>query len=192
MMFVSESWGELLELLKERSVLRGSFLLQSGRESSFYVNCKETLLDPRGMSLTGLVLSSMLHQESHPVDAVAGVSVGGDPMVCALVLTALSQGKLLPGILVRKEHKDHGTCRSHLEGAGQVRTGAQVLLLEDVITTGESTVRAVRALRGHHFQVPLVYALVDRGESQGKEAIEAEGCMVRSVFSRADLEKDTA
>jgi len=179
----------LLEILKKRSIRTGVFTLTSGRKSDLYVDCKQTLLDPEGMALVGSRLFDLLVREDlMEIEAIAGTSVGGDPMVCSMVLKARQRGYNIPGLFVRKAPKDHGT-QAAIDGAGRFGfcgDTLKVVLLEDVITTGGSTLRSINRLREDHFEVVAVFVLLDRCEG-GREALEAEVPVVRSLFTRADV-----
>jgi orotate phosphoribosyltransferase len=177
---------ELLALLKELSVRRGHIVLSSGRESDFYVDAKQTLLDPDGMALTGTVLVDVWQQAGYAIDAVGGPTLGADPMTCAFVLQARRRGQKLPGFFIRKEPKGHGTM-AYIEGLATLGAGSRVLVLEDVITTGGSSVRSIERLREAGMVVVALLCLVDRQEG-GREAIEAAGVPVVPLFSRSDFD----
>ena len=182
---MSQPRDELLELLTELSFERRRVVLTSGRESDFYVDCKQTLLHPDGMALTGTVLVDAWRTSGLEIDAVGGPTLGADPMTCAFVLRARRRGFALPGFFIRKDAKGHGTM-AFIEGTRSLGEGSRVLVLEDVITTGGSSIRAIRRLREAGFVVVALFCLVDRMEG-GREAIEAEGVSVTALYRRTDF-----
>ncbi len=182
---MSQPREDLLQLLTELSFQNRRVVLSSGLESDFYVDCKQTLLHPDGMALTGTVLVDTWQRMNEPIDAVGGPTLGADPMTCAFVLQARKRGIHMPGFFVRKEPKGHGTM-SWIEGVKSVGSGSRVLVLEDVITTGASSVRSISRLRDAGFDVIGLLCLVDRMEG-GKAAIEAEGVPVTSVYHKTDF-----
>jgi len=175
----------LLELLKQHSYRRQRVVLASGKESDFFIDCKQTVLGAEGHALTGEVLFEAVRALG-PCDAIAGVELGGCPLASAVSLTSFQRGEPLDAIYVRKEVKDHGS-RRMLEGDVRLRAGARITLLEDVITTGGSTLKAVAKLAEAGHAVSGVVVLVDRLEG-GREALESSGLVVRAVYTRTDFE----
>ncbi len=176
-----KAWPELLELLKTHSYRRGTVVLASGKESDFFIDCKQTVLLARGHQLVGeLMLDAFRHLR---VNAVAGVELGGCPLASAVSLISAQRGRPLDALYVRKEVKDHGSRR---KVEGPMRSGLGVVLLEDVITTGGSTLRALDVLQAEGAEVAGVVALVDRLEG-GVEAIAARGVEVVTLFTRQDF-----
>ena len=182
---MSQPREDLLALLTELSFQRRPVVLSSGLKSDFYVDCKQTLLHPDGMALTGTVLVDTWQHLDLEIDAVGGPTLGADPMTCAFVLQARRRGIHLPGFFVRKEAKGHGTM-AWVEGVKSMGQGSKVLVLEDVITTGASSVRSIQRLRDVGFEVLGLVCLVDRMEG-GREAIEAAGVPVTSVYRKVDF-----
>jgi len=135
----------LLEILKNLSYEEGNFVLASGKKSTYYIDAKETTLNPEGMYLVGHIMHTMV-RDIPGIDAVGGVSIGGDPLVCAVVLSAYSKKDNLVGFLIRKEPKGHGTNR-WVEGAKNLKKGMNVVILEDVVTTGGSLSRQSKVQR---------------------------------------------
>ncbi len=173
----------LLELLRTRSFARKRVVLASGRESDFFIDCKQTVLTAEGHALVGVLMFEAL--EAFAPDAVAGVELGGCPLASAVATMSFSRGAPIDAIYVRKDAKDHGS-RRELEGNTQIAAGARVALVEDVITTGGSTLKAAEKLRAAGYVTCGVVALVDRLEG-GREAIEAAGIPVRALYTRADF-----
>jgi len=157
------------------------FTLASGRKSNFYFNCKPTTLDPEGMNLIGHLLFDMI--QDLDVTAAGGLTLGADPMANALSVISFQRGKPVKSFIVRKESKDHGT-KSRIEGT--VKAGEGVVILDDVITTGGSTLSAIEAARQAGLDVKRVIALIDREEG-GRENIEKEISDVRAVLTRTEV-----
>ena len=174
----------LLALLTERSYAEREVVLASGRKSNFYVDCRETALHPEGAYLIGRAMLERLG-DGESVDAVAGVTVGGDPLVTAVALVSHLEGCPLPAMIVRKEAKGHGV-GGFLVGANRIQPGARIALLEDVVTTGGSVVKALRRLTEAGYVVTRVLALVDREEG-GADNLLAEGTTLEALFRRSDF-----
>jgi orotate phosphoribosyltransferase len=176
--------ARLLELLRTRSFARRRVTLASGRESDFFIDCKQTVLSAEGHALVGKIMLDALGG-LEPCVAVAGVELGGCPLASAVALTSFGQGDPVDAIYVRKDAKDHGT-RRLIEGSAHLAPGAPVALLEDVITTGGSTLTAAAKLREAGHDLVGVVALVDRLEG-GRDAIEADGLTLIAVYTRNDF-----
>ncbi len=179
-----EEHRRLLRLLKDLSYEEGDFLLASGKRSTFFIDCKETTLNAEGMYLVG----HCMYQEVLRVpgiEAVGGVSVGGDPLVCSTVLASYALRDPIPGFFIRKELKGHGTNR-WIEGGKNLHKGMNALILEDVVTTGGSSLRAINAAESDGLVVKGVIALLDRLEG-GREAIEEKGYLFKSIFTLNDI-----
>jgi len=172
----SEARVALLQMLAERAYRRGSFTLASGRSSEHYVNCKPVSLSGQGLAMLGAL---MLEQVEPAALAVAGLTLGADPLVSAVALQAALAGRSLDALIVRKEAKGHGT-GAWLEGP-LPPAGSRITVLEDVVTTGGSALKAVNQLREAGYVVEQVVAIVDRQEG-GAEAMEAAGLSLRSLF----------
>src|SRR5512145_434021 len=141
----------LLKILKTLSYEEGEFILKSGKKSDFYIDARETALNPEGMYLTGSIMYKMV-REVPGIDAVGGVSVGADPLVCAVVLHAYALKDSLPGFFIRKEPKGHGR-NLWIEGAKNLRKEMNVVILEDVVTTGGSSLKAVEVTEKEGYKV---------------------------------------
>jgi orotate phosphoribosyltransferase len=179
--------ARLLELLRERSFERKKVTLASGRESDFFIDCKQTVLTAEGHTLAGaLMLDAALAAGNF--DAIAGVELGGCPLVSAASLTSFTRGAPKDAVYVRKDAKEHGSKR-HLEGNTRLPPGAELVILEDVTTTGGSTLKAVEKLRAAGYRVERVVTLVDRLEG-GREAIEAAGLRLSAIYTRRDFIAD--
>ncbi len=158
------------------------FTLASGKQSNFYFNCKPTTLDPEGMNLIGNIIFDML--EDSQISAVGGLTLGADPMANAVSIISYQRNRPIKAFIVRKDVKGHGT-RSAIEG--NVEKGERVAILDDVITTGQSTLIAIERALEAGLIVDRVIALIDREEEHGRENIEKEVRRVDSVFTRTDI-----
>lgn len=179
---------ELLDLLRKLSVRRGHFTLASGATSDFFVDCKPTVLTAQGHHLVGeLMLDALRHLPK--CESVAGVALGGCPLASAVSLMSHIRGRPMAALYVRKEAKDHGT-KNLIEG--RLEPGAKVVMVEDVVTTGGSTLRAIETLREAGAEVVGVVVLVDRLEG-GVENIRRQGLEVVALYTRNDFfESDAA
>lgn len=176
--------ARLLDLLRTHAFARRRVVLASGRESDFFIDCKQIVLSAEGHVLTGAVLFEELSHLA-PCVAVAGVELGGCPLASAVAFTSFQRLGPLDAVYVRKDAKDHGSARL-LEGNSRLAPGAAVALLEDVVTTGGSTLKAASKLREAGYLVVGVLALVDRLEG-GRQAVEAGGLRLVTLFTRDDF-----
>ena len=173
----------LLTLLAERSARRGQFTLASGRQSTLYIDARLTTMSPEGLALIGPMGLDALNNASWSVSAIGGLTLGADPLSYAIAYASASTPRPLRAFTVRKEVKTHGTGRL-IEGPFQA--GDRVAVIEDVITTGSSALRAVDAIRTAGGIVVGILALVDREEG-GREAILARGVPVISLASASEI-----
>lgn len=173
----------LRRLLLERSVQRGDFVLASGRQSSYYIDCRRTTMSGEGMVLIGRMgLAAIQDVEWRPA-AVGGLTMGADPVAYAIAAASYGGGRRIDAFSVRKREKQHGTGRL-IEGNFQ--SGDAVVVVEDVITTGDSASQAVAAVRQAGGRVLGVLAVVDREEG-GKRALEAQGHRVIALTTAGEL-----
>lgn len=175
----------LKKLLLEKSYREGEITLSSGRKSDFYIDGKQTTLDAEGAYLCGRLLYDMIAAFATPVDAVGGMTLGADPLVTAVSMVSYLEGAPIPAFIVRKDAKGHGT-GNYLEGQSNLREGACVALLEDVVTTGGTLVKVIDQVEAQGYKVGLVATVVDRQEG-GKEALAEKGYSLEAVFTRAQL-----
>jgi orotate phosphoribosyltransferase len=182
----------LLHLLSRISFKLGEFKLSSGGTSDYYIDCRTTTLHAEGGRLTGLALLDLLHEHKLKPAAVGGLTMGADPIVCNLASASAWHAQehhgaaLIHGFLVRKAEKAHGTGR-RIEGFFE--KGAPVVIVDDVCTTGASTITAIEAARESGMNVIAVACLVEREEAKGRPAVEAaaQGSPFFSLFTAADV-----
>ncbi len=175
----------LLAMLTELSYARKKIVLSSGRESDFYIDCKKTVLSAEGHWLTGKLMFALVRAQFAEAVAVGGLTMGADPLASAVSTVSFLGGVPLSAFLVRKEPKGHGTGQ-WVEGLTLLPGGAKVVILEDVVTTGASTIKAIERARAEGLTPIGAVTLVDRQEG-GREAIEATGVKVVSLFARSDF-----
>ncbi|MEA5470834.1 orotate phosphoribosyltransferase [Spirulina sp. 06S082] len=174
----------LLELLVQYAYKEGDFVLSSGQRSSYYINCKPVTLKAEGALAIGKLLFTQLPEETQ---AVAGLTLGADPIVTAVSLISALENAPIPGLIIRKEAKGHGT-KAYIEGPS-LKAGAKVVVLEDVVTTGKSALLAVQRLRDAGYTVEWIVALVDR-EQGGQQLYESEGLKFKTLFSIKELKSN--
>jgi orotate phosphoribosyltransferase len=185
----NDNKSKLLKLLREKSVFFGSFKLSSGATSNYYVDCKLTTLNPEGALLVGQVLYEMIDEKASSlgikIDAVGGLTMGADPVALAIGMASVRHNPLgyYEIFSVRKTAKTHGQNKL-IEGNFQ--RGNHVVVIDDVVTRGDSTLQAIQAVEQAGGSVEFVAVLVDRQEG-GREKIEGEGYAVVSAFSKNDL-----
>jgi orotate phosphoribosyltransferase len=184
---LSSERGQLHALLVEKSYAKKQVTLASGRTSDFYIDCKKTVLTAQGHWLVGRQLFDAIRRECPTAQGVGGLTMGADPLASAVSLVSHLGGAPLHAFLVRKEPKGHGTGQ-WIEGLTAFSTGAPVAIVEDVVTTGASAIKAIERARAEGLLPLAVFALVDREEG-GREAIEALGVKVVPLFRRGDFPK---
>jgi orotate phosphoribosyltransferase len=176
---------ELLRLLAKKSFRLGEFKLSSGDVSDYYVDCRTTTLDARGSKLTGKVFLEEIRKRRWRVQAIGGLTMGADPIVVAVALTS---GKI-NGFLVRKGEKQHGTGQ-RIEGFRE--KGARVVIVDDVCTTGASTIQAIEAAREFGFEIAGVMCLVEREEANGRPSVEKAAAPAKfvSIFTATNVRRE--
>jgi orotate phosphoribosyltransferase len=179
---MGSSRQDLLRLLAHKSFRLGEFKLSSGGTSDYYIDCRTTTLDARGSRLTGEVFSDEIRQRGWKPQAIGGLTMGADPIVVAVSVVT---GEL-HGFLVRKAEKQHGTGQ-RIEGFRE--KGARVVIVDDVCTTGASTVQAIEAAREFGFEVVGAMCLVEREEAKGRPNVEksAASAPFISIFTARDV-----
>jgi orotate phosphoribosyltransferase len=174
-----------LALLTEKSYAKRKVVLSSGKESDFYIDCKKTVLTAEGHYLVGRLLLASILEHAPQAVGVGGLTMGADPLASAVSLVSHLARRPLQAFLVRKEPKGHGT-GEWIEGRNSLSDGAKVAIVEDVVTTGASTIKAIERARREGLVPVGAFALVDRQEG-GKDAIAALGIPVFSLFTREDF-----
>ena len=173
----------LLALLIKRSLRVGRFTLASGIRSTYYVDARATTMTAEGQALVGRVCLSYLRRAGLDPTHVGGLTMGADPIAFAIARQSWEEGRPMDAFSVRKDAKEYGT-RRRVEGG--LPTDARVVVVEDAMTTGRSTLKAIRAAEEHGARVLAVLALVDREEG-ARERIAAEGYAVTTVFPASEL-----
>ena len=172
---------ELLGLIKGKCYKEGDYTLSSGRKSKYYINCKPVTLSGEGLYLLSM---AMLNEIGQDVKAVAGLTLGADPLVSAVAMHSYQTWKPLDAVIVRKKPKGHGT-GAWIEGP-LPEEGSKVTVLEDVVSTGGSSLKAVSKIREAGYNVERVVSIVDRQEG-GEEALEKEGLQLISLYTLEDF-----
>src|ERR1700690_1369719 len=182
---MSAARQELLKLLARKSFCRGEFQLAPGGANHYYIDCRTTTLDARGAQLVGQVFLDEMRAQGWHADAIGGLTMGADPIVVAVAVTSGT----LHGFLVRKAEKKHGTGQ-RIEGFRE--KGARVVIVDDVCTTGSSTVQAIEAAREFGFEVIGAMCLVERQDAQGRPSVEqaAAPAPFISIFTASDVRKE--
>jgi orotate phosphoribosyltransferase len=182
---MSTARQELLEMLAHKSFRLGEFQLSSGSTSDYYIDCRATTLDARGAQLVGEVFLDEIREQGWEADAIGGLTMGADPIVVAVAVTSGT----MHGFLVRKAEKQHGTGQ-RIEGFRE--KGVPVVIVDDVCTTGASTVQAIEAAREFGFEVVGVMCLVERQDAHGRPNVEkaAAPATFISIFTATDVRKE--
>ena len=176
--------ARLLEILKTLAYEEREVILASGKPSNFYIDCKQAVLTAEGHFCVGMVICDILANAAPEVRAVGGLTMGADPIASAVATVSFTLGRPIDAFYIRKEPKGHGT-QKWMEGDKRVRPGTPVAIVEDVCTTGGSTLKAVERARIHGLEVHRVITLVDREEG-GREAVEKEVPMT-ALFKKSDF-----
>ncbi|MDJ0799427.1 MAG: orotate phosphoribosyltransferase [Calothrix sp. MO_167.B12] len=174
---------KLLDLFCQLAYQEGDFVLSSGQRSSYYINGKQVTLHPQGALAIGRLLLSLL-----PIDiqAVAGLTLGADPIVSAVSVVSALENRPIPALIIRKEAKGHGT-KAYIEGPS-LPAGAKIVVLEDVVTTGQSAMKAVNRLRDAGYAVSSVISLIDRQQG-GAEFYQSQGLNFSAVFNIEEIQQ---
>lgn len=182
-MSTSPTHRELVDLVATKALKRGTFRLASGREASFYLDAKQVVLDAHGSMLVGRAILERLKALGPLPDAVGGMSIGADPITSAVVTMAGVEGLSLKGFMVRKEPKGHGT-QQYVEGP--VEPGQRVVIVEDVTTTGGSSLVAIDRVRAFGLVVERVVTVIDR-LAGARDAFAAQGVPLEALVTIRDL-----
>lgn len=173
----------LLDLIVNYAYREGDFVLSSGASSSYYINCKEVTLRAEGALMIGRLILENLPPQT---DAIAGLTLGADPIVSAVSVVSALYNRGIPGLIIRKQAKGHGT-QAYIEGP-KLDANSNVVVLEDVVTTGKSALQAVARLQDAGYQVKQIISLVDRNQG-GRELYHAEGLEFQSLFTIAEIQE---
>jgi orotate phosphoribosyltransferase len=174
---------KLLDLFCQLAYQEGDFVLSSGQRSSYYINGKQVTLHPQGALALARLLLPLLPEDTQ---AVAGLTLGADPIVSAVSVVSVYENRAIPALIIRKEAKGHGTM-AYIEGPS-LPPGAKVVVLEDVVTTGQSALKAVERLQAAGYTVDRVISLIDRLQGGG-ELYQSVGLQFVALFTIEDLQK---
>jgi orotate phosphoribosyltransferase len=175
----------LLHMLRELSFERRSVTLASGRPSDFYIDCRRTALTAEGHYLIGRLMLEAIRRLAPEASAVGGMTLGADPLASAVSLTSYLAAQQLTAVIVRKEPKGHGTGQ-WIEGRALLVKNDKVAILDDVVTTGGSTLQAIHRVREEGLVPVAAFSLVDRSEG-GAQAVEAQGVRFHALYERSDF-----
>lgn len=173
----------LLDLLVKYAYKEGDFTLSSGARSTYYINGKQVTLRAEGALVIGRLIWQMLPENT---EAVAGLTLGADPIVSAVSIVSALENKPIPALIIRKKPKGHGT-KAYIEGPS-LNPSAKVVVLEDVVTTGKSALLAVERLQAAGYQVAEIIALVDRQQG-GRELYQSQGLKFQAIFDITQLQR---
>ena len=172
---------ELLELIRRESLKFGDFTLASGKKSKYYIDIRRSSLHPQGLSLISSIILKEI--DGLNIDSIGGPTIGADPIVSGVVLLSAGTKKPLGGFLIRKEKKGHGT-EKKIEGC--FSKGSKTVLVEDVVTSGASTLNAISSIEEEGGEVLMEIAVIDRMQG-GRESIEKKGYKFKSLFTSSDI-----
>jgi len=183
-----EARKKLKTILLERSYKEGIFTLSSGKTSDFYIDCRVTVLDGEGAFLTGIAFSKMITREFPEAVAVAGMTMGGDPLVTATSICSYldSECNDLEALIIRKEPKGHGT-NNYIEGKENVPVGSPIIIMDDVATTSGTLIMSKKRIESEGYIVAGVIVVVDRQEGASEALKESTGFTLNSIFTREQL-----
>jgi orotate phosphoribosyltransferase len=177
----------LKEIIKKLSYEKREVTLASGRKSNFYFDGKQTTLNAEGAYLTGKLFYDIIKEENN-IKAIGGPTMGADPIATSVAIVSYLEKSPLNAFIVRKEPKGHGKML-WIEGSKNLEKGSRVAIVEDVITTGGSILKAINIVEQEGYKVGLVVVLVDREEG-GRENIEEKGYKFKSVFKKSEIVDD--
>lgn len=173
----------LLDLIVKYAYVEGDFVLSSGAKSDYYINCKQVTLRAEGALALGLLFFQLLPEDTA---AVAGLTLGADPMVSAVSVVSAWSNNPIPALIIRKKPKGHGT-QAYIEGPS-LSPGAKIVVLEDVVTTGGSALTAVERLQDAGYHVTQILSLVDRKQG-GSELYQSRGIDFQALFSIKEIQQ---
>lgn len=180
---ISYNRDALIQLVRQEALQTGTFTLASGKTASYYLDCRLVTLHPLGANLIAAGMLEVISAMTHQPVAVGGMAIGADPITAAIVTVSGASGGSLRGFMVRKEAKDHGRGR---QVEGPVKPGDRVVIVEDVITSGGSAIRAIHAAREFGLEVIGVIGIIDR-LAGGAAAFAAEGLTLQTLLTIRDF-----
>lgn len=183
---MDEPLRELRDIIRKKSLRTGDFILASGKRSNYYLDCRMTTLDPRGALLIGRLILERIRKEKIQADAIGGLTMGADPIATAVAVVSELEGRPISAFIVRKEAKGHGTQKS-IEGYDG-KPGSRVIVVDDVCTTGASTLNAAEKAEQAGYEVVAAFCIVDREEG-GAELI-GKRYPFYPLFTAKELLKD--
>ncbi|MBW1740421.1 MAG: orotate phosphoribosyltransferase [Deltaproteobacteria bacterium] len=178
---------KVIELIKERSFQKSdtaSFPLSSGKMSHYYFNMKKITMAPEGQVLIGSLVFDKIQELNLKPKAVGGLTMGADPIAVATAFTSFLRKNPIEAFVIRKKPKPHGL---GLQIEGSVEKNDSVIIVDDVVTTGKSTIKAIKIAREHELEVLAAIVLLDRCEENGKENIEAQGVPLHAILTIQDF-----
>jgi len=175
----------LKKIILEKSYEKRKVILASGKESNFYFDGKQTTLHAEGAYLVGKLMFEIIKEYNEKIEAVGGPTLGADPIATSISLVSYLENSPINAFIVRKEPKGHGK-KLWIEGNKNLKKGCNVAIVEDVITTGGSILKAINIVKNEGYKIGPIIVLVDREEG-GRENIEKEGYQLFSVFKKSDL-----
>jgi orotate phosphoribosyltransferase len=180
---------ELLNLIARNSFRLGTFTLSSGLKSDYYVDCRTTTLHAQGAELTGRVFLGLFREQGWRPQAIGGLTLGADPIVTAVGVISAQEHTPIHGFLVRKAEKAHGMGQ-RIEGFQQ--KGASVVIVDDVCTTGSSTIQAIQAAQEFGFHIIAAACLVEREEAGGRPAVESAAAPAPfvSIYKSSEVKEE--
>ncbi len=178
-------WMRLRQMLFNLSYREGAFRLTSGKESDFYIDCKQTTLSAEGAYLCGMLIHNQIMKSNIRIAGVGGMTLGADPLVTAVSIISFLRKRSIPAFIIRKERKGHGT-GSWIEGILNIPFESKVTLVEDVVTTGGTLIKAIKRTEEAGLKVAQVITIVDREEG-GREALYEIGHELIPLFLRRDI-----
>jgi orotate phosphoribosyltransferase len=173
----------LADLIRQKALKFGNFILASGKKATYYLDCKQVTLDPRGAQWVGEGILDLLAALGPLPQAVGGMAIGADPITAAVVTMSAVRGTPISGFMIRKDPKGHGT-NQYVEGP--VQPGQEVVIVEDVVTTGGSSLVAIERAEGFGLKVSRVIGIIDRLEG-GAQAFAQRGYLLASLFTIRDF-----
>ena len=172
---------ELLELIRKEALFIGEFKLSSGKSSNYYIDCRRVTLHPKGSYLVGRLF---LEEIKGKVDAVGGLTLGADPIVSSIVSLSYEQGTPIYGFIVRKEQKKHGMMK---EVEGNLKEGWKVAIVDDVLTTGTSILKAIKVVEKYNCEIKEILVIVDREEEKIEDLKKYK---IKSLFKIGEILED--